>query len=118
MCSINRRPEAGAAPAKGRAAQAPGRAAVYGGSPARWQEDSEKPDFVCCKASGRSVSIFRAWLLKGQVPAKVFIFLSSVCALIEVTPLYWSPPTPRHPTPAPALPRLSLAQLMFYLNCQ
>lgn len=72
---------------------------MYGGSLAHWKEDSEKTDFVRCKASGRSVSIFRAWLLKGQVPAKVFIFLSSVCApdCGDTPTLLPSHPTSPHP---------------------
>lgn len=49
----------------------------------------------CCEASLCSISIFRALHLKGQVPSKVFIFLSSVCALIEVTARRCSP-SPHH----------------------
>lgn len=52
-----------------------------------------EPGFLCCKASGCSISIFRTQYLEGQVPSKVFSFLSSVCALIEVTSLYCSPST-------------------------
>ena len=76
------------------------------------QNNSEQPGFILAsiKASQRSISIFRTQYLKGQVPSKVFIFLSGVCALIEVPALCY------YPTSTPT--RLYSRQLSFYLNCQ
>ena len=76
------------------------------------QNDSEQPGFILAsiKASGCSISIFRTQHLKGQVPSEVFIFLSGVCALIEVPALCCCPTSTTN--------RLYPPQLSFYLNCQ
>lgn len=75
------------------------------------QNDSEQPGFILAsiKASRCSISIFRTQHLKGQVPSEVFIFLSGVCALIEVPALCCYPtstPNRLYPPAAFFLPEL------------